>query len=320
MAQEQKRTKPTLDGFITVHLDAELHQDVHAFLTYCNTKKISYKWSSTNTWTMKSKGKSIGLISVNDEHWTVGVSFIELIQYDDLIMKENLQSDILDKLRRCTNCNSYCVPGYTDIILKKQYRGLCRAMFFLDNKTCVNFTNPNAEAIKKVKRMIEFMLAIVHGTTKHPIFDSGTIGLTRIDNRSCVNNVKDVHGNLIVNQITSKTSIDKLFDGKYDTYARFWVNENSYELVLYMNEPITLTMYSFVTAATLQVPGSWKLYGAKSLDGGWVLLDEQDCFPKPVTSYTERAFSITASEAYQLYRFVFAKCKFDLSQVHFFVR
>jgi hypothetical protein len=135
-----------------------------------------------------------------------------------------------------------------------------------------------------------------------------------------VNGITDAQDNPIVNQITSKTGINNLYDGKYDTYARFWASENSYDLVLHLNQPITLEMYSFVTTSTLQVPGNWKLYGAESLDGGWVLLDEHDCFPKPVISYTEKAFSINASEAYQLYRFVFAKCKFDLSQVHFFVR
>jgi hypothetical protein len=184
----------------------------------------------------------------------------------------------------------------------------------------VNFNNPKTEDINKVKRMIEFKLAIVHGTSNRPIFNSDTNGLTRINNRLCVNGITDAQDNPIVNQITSKTGINNLSDGKYDTYARFWVNENSYDIVFHVNEPTVVMMYSFVTASALQVPGSWKLYGAESLNGSWTLLDEQDYFPKPVTSYTEKAFSINAPKAYQLYRFIFAKCKFDLSQVHFYVR
>jgi hypothetical protein len=320
LAQEQSRTKPLLEDFITIHLDDRLQQDVLAFLSYCKTKKISYKWSSTNTWTMKSKGKSIGLISVSDGNWTVGVGFVELIQYDDFIVKENLQYDILNKLRRCTNCNPYCTPGYNETILGKQHRNLCRAMYFLDEKTCINCKNPNAEEIDRIQRMIDFRLSISHGTSNRPIFDTKTNGLTRIDNYSCIVDVTDLHGNPIVNQITSRSGINNLFDGKFDTYTRFWTNENSYEIMLRLNKPIAISMYGFVTAATLQILGSWKLYGAESLNGSWFMLDEQDSFPKPITSYTEKAFMIETSGAYQFYRFAFSKCKFDLSQIHIYTR
>jgi len=274
LAQKQRITKPELEDFIAANLNNELQQDAIAFLAYCNMKKILYKWSSTNTWTMKSKGKSIGLISVESGSWTVGVGFIELIQYDDFIVNENLHNDILNNIRRCTNCNPFCAPGYTELILGKQYRNLCRAMYYLDEKTCINFTNPNIEAIDKAKRMIDFRLALSNGTTNRPIFDPAINGLNRIDNTLCVNGVTDLQGNKIMNQTTSGAGISNLFDGKYNSYARFWANENSYDIVLQLNEPVALTMYSFVTASTLQVPDSWKLYGAKSLNGAWTLLDE----------------------------------------------
>jgi len=89
--------------------------------------------------------------------------------------------------------------------------------------------------------------------------------------------------------------------------------------MLQLNEPLELIKYSFVTSLQLQVPDSWKLYGAASINEHWTLLDEQDGFPKPVTSYTERAFSIDAPQKYQYYRFEFKKCKFDLSQVHLYI-
>jgi len=319
IAQQQARTKPKLEEFIAAHLSDGLQQDVLVFLEYCKTKKVSYQWSSTNTWTLKAKGKGIGLISICDAGWTVCVGFVELIQYDDFIEKENLQSDILSHLRHCTNCNAHCTPGYTQEILGKQYRRLCRAMFFLDKKVCLNFTNPNTTAMDKIKRMIDFRLVLSHGTANRPILDPSTEGLTRIDNTQRITGVTDLQGNPIKNQITSGASINNLFDGKYSSYARFWANENSFDIVLQLDKPIELTKYSLVTSSQLQVPDSWKLYGAAAPNELWTLLDEQDKFPKPVTSYTERAFSIDAPEKYLYYRFVFKKCKFDLSQIHLYL-
>jgi len=319
LAQEQARTKPKLEEFIAVHLNDELQRNLLVFLEYCATKKISYKWSSTNTWTLKYKSKSIGLIHVSDANWTIGVGFVELIQYDDFIVEESLQNDILDNIRHCTGCNTYCAPGYSQEILGKQYRKLCRAIYFLDGKVCINFTNPHAKSMDKIKRMIDFRLAIPHGTAKRPVFDPAADGLTRINNNVHITGITDLHGNPIKNEITSKSSIDKLFDGKYDSYARFWANENSYDIVIQLNEPIKFTKYSFVTSLQLQVPDSWKLYGTTSLNEHWTLIDEQARFPKPVTSYTERVFTIDAPKTYQYYRYVFKKCKFDLSQVHLYL-
>ena len=329
LAQAQRRTKPKLEDFIATALGDELQQDVLAFLAFCKTKKISYPWSSTNTWTLKAKGKSIGLIWVGDKEppeqydytrWAVGVGFTELHQYDDFIVKENLQSIIWDSLMYCTHCNTYCEPGYTGKILGRTYRNLCRAMYILDGKTCINFENPDTEAIEKAKRIIDFRLALPHGTANRPILDPVTDELTCIDNPLQVNGITDLQGNPILNRITSKSKIENLFDGEYDSYARFWANENSYDIVFQLNEPAELVMYSFVTSFQLQVPDSWKFYGAASQNEPWTLLDEQDEVPKPVTSYTEKAFNIGMPGTYRYYRFSFERCKFDLSQIHLFAQ
>ena len=328
LAQEQRRAKPKLEAFISTHLSGELQQDVLSFLDYCKIKKVSYPWSSTNTWTLKAKSKSIGLIWIGSveapeqydyTRWAVGVGFAELYQYDDFIVKENLQNIIFDSLMYCDNCNDYCTPGYTGKILGKEYRNLCSSMYILDEKTCIKLDRPDAEAIERVKRIIDFRLALPHGTVNRPIFDPITVGLARIDNKLRVSGVTDLQGNPIQNRITSKSKIENLFDGTYDSYARFWANENSYDIVFQLDKPAKLAMYSLVTASNLQVPNSWKLYGAIDENGMWTLLDEQDEFSKPVTSYTEKAFKIGVSEVYRYYRFTFDRCKFDLSQVHFYI-
>ncbi|MCL2286180.1 MAG: hypothetical protein FWC32_07415 [Firmicutes bacterium] len=331
LSQEQRRIRPALEEFIVSRLSSEMQQDVLAFLDYCKSKKILCPWRSTNTWTMKVKGKSIGLIwlggdkvdgLVNNEtshenRWSVGVSFVELFQYDDFIIKENLQGFMLSKIKDCTDCNPFCAPGYTKKILGETYRNTC-SLSILDANTCINFSNPDAEAIEKVKRIIDFRLAILHGTNKRPIFDPATKNLTRIDNKLRVSEVTDLQGNPFYGGKSDK--IDNLLNGHYKNYARFGINENSCNVVFKLYEPAQIAMYSFVTCFQLQVPNRWKFFGASSKKGPWVLLDEQNEFPQPVTSYTEKAFVINAPGIFQYYRLNFKKCKFDLSQVHLYTR
>jgi len=322
LAQEQRKAKPKLEDFIAAHLNSGLQQDVLAFMDYCKAKKIPYPWSSTNTWTLKAKGKTLGGICIdNVDGWAVWLHLTELQQYDDFIREENLQSFILSGIKCCTGCNAYCAPGYTGRILGKEYHHLCRSMYIVDrNDQCLELRNPDAEAIAKIKRIIDFSLALSHGTANRPIFDPATEGLTRVDNKLHISGISDLQGKPIQNQITSSSKISNLFDGKYDSYARFWANENSYELVFQLNEPAELEMYGLVTGFQLQVPDRWRLYGAVSPNEPWLLLDKRDEFPKPVTSYTEKAFKIRAPGVYRRYRFSFDRCKCDLSQIHLYTQ
>ena len=317
IAKEQMRTKPPLEDMIA-GFDSKIQQSVLAFLEYCKEKKISYPWTSTNTWTLKAKGKSLGGICIDGENsWAVWLHLTELFQYDDFVAQEKLEKAIQHSIKRCTNCNTFCAPGYTDIILGKGYRNLCRGMYIVDrDEHCIDFKEPDAKAIDRAKRIIDFRLAVSHGTANRPIYDPATDGLARIDNPQRISNVSDLQGNLFQGRPNDK--VDYLFDGKYDTYTRFFTSENSYDVLFQLDEPVTLRMYSLVTGAQPQVPDSWKLYGAAS-DGLWVLLDEQGQFPKPVTSYTEKAFAIGTPASYQNYRLTFERCKFDLTQVHLYL-
>ena len=338
ISQKQLKTKPKLEDFIATHLNDDLQQDVLAFLDYCKSKKISYPWSSTNTWTLKAKSKSIGSIWIGGEKWingkrvtgdlndgsgwTVGTWYTELLQYTDFFEKENLQSVFLNSLKRCSKCSSGC-PPYTVKIFGKEYRNICRSKY-LDRDTCIQFKNPDAEATEQIKRIIDFRLAISHGTANRPIFDPDAAGLTRVDNKLRVSDVSDLQGNPFPGRPNEK--IDCLFDGKYDSYARFAAfllgedSKNSYDVVFQLDALVELKMYSLVTGLRLDVPDKWALYGADSKEGPWKLLDKRDEFPRPVTNYTEKAFTIGAPGAYRCYRFNFEGSHFVLSQVHLYTK
>ena len=242
ISQEQRKTKPKLEDFIAAHLNAEWQQDVLTFLDYCKDKKISYPWSSKNTWTLKSKGKSIGLIWIggdkwvdgkwvsdnleDDSGWAVGVGYSELLHYSDFIEKENLQDIFLTSLKRCSKCSSGC-PPYTVKILGKEYYNICRSRF-LDRDTCIHFKNHDAKAFQSIQKIIDFKLGISYGTKTRPIFDPITEGMTRVDNKLRVSGISDLQGNPFPGRRGEK--IDYIFDGKYSSYARF-------EFFLFGDEP-----------------------------------------------------------------------------------
>jgi len=77
-------------------------------------------------------------------------------------------------------------------------------------------------------------------------------------------------------------------------------------------------MYGLVTSMRPSTPTGWTLYGKNSKSDSWTKLDRQDEFPKPVTSYTEKAFEINTPGLYQYYKITFEGRHFMISQVHLY--
>ena len=317
LAQEQRRTKPKLDDIITsrASMDEEAKQVAFAFLDYCNAKNITYKWSSTNRWNLNAKGKRIGYIGIgvrkhDDNSWNIIIGLSELLQYEDFIQKEGLAEVICNNIHYCEGCNKV-VCSRSATILGKEYHNLCGVG--------VCFKNPDAKALKSVKKILDFRLNISHETARRPILDPVTDGLHCINNKLRVSGVSDLQGN-------SNVNMDNLFDGKYKSYCyvgpyeSFMLTGDRHNIVFQLDRPVELQMYSFVTGLRLDVPDKWALYGAESKDGPWVLLDAQDGFPTPVTLYTEKAFKINTPKTYQYFQITFESGYFVLSQVHLYTR
>jgi hypothetical protein len=97
IAQEQRRTKPRFEDIIESResMSDDEKQIAFAFLEYCNAKKITYTWSSTNRWNLRAKGKIIGYICIgvrsrDDNSWRILLDMKELLQYEDFIQEVGL--------------------------------------------------------------------------------------------------------------------------------------------------------------------------------------------------------------------------------------
>ena len=317
IAQEQRRTKPKFEDIVATRasMSDEEKQIAYAFLEYCNAKEVTYTWSSTNRWNLKTKGKIIGYICIgirsrDDNSWRILLDLKELLQYEDFIQKEGFAEVIYNNVNYCERCNHKNPCFGSETILGKKFNNICGV--------CVSFKNPNLEALDNAKKIIDFRLVLSHGTANRPIFDTITAGLTRIDNKLRISGISDLEGNINEN-------MTNLFDDKYNSYLYTGAYEhmlvgNSHNIVFELNEPSELKMYGLVTGLRLDVPNSWTLYGAVSKDGEWILLDERDEFPNPVTLYTEKAFEIYKPKAYQYYRITLNGSYFVLSQIHLYTK
>ena len=317
IAQEQKRTKPIFEDIVAsrASMSKEEKQVAFTFLDYCNAKNITYKWSSTNRWTLKAKSKTIGYICIgvrsrDDNSWRILLDLKELLQYEDFIQKEGLAELICNNVNYCEKCNHINPCHGSATILGKEFRNICGV--------CVSFKNPDTEALNNACKIIDFRLALSHGTANRPIFAPTTNGLTRIGNKLLVNGISDLEG-------STNENMGNLFNGKYNNYFYAGPYEHmstgdSHNIVFELDTPVELKAYSLVTGLRLDVPNGWALYGATSKDGAWTLLDSQTEFPKPVMLYTEKAFNIIMPKVYQYYRITLDGSHFVLSQIHLYTK
>jgi len=159
-------------------------------------------------------------------------------------------------------------------------------------------------------------LAIPRGTAARPLYDLITEGLIRIDNKHVIG-VMDPEGNTDAN-------MNFLFDGKYDRYyyagpyGEFKSKRTSHDIIFELDKPTELLMYGFVTSMRTDAPQKWALYGKLSVNDSWNKLDEYKEFPKPITSYTEKAFKISNPVTYKYYRITLEGWIFMLSQIHLY--
>lgn len=320
IAQEQKKTKPALEHMIAANLDADLGQNALAFLEYCKRKKVSYLWHSTNCWNLTTKGKCIGSIYLGgvrtasrcgDNAWFIQADLRGLLQYDDFIAEEGITDFILKNVTRCVKCDAACKKTFTATILGKDFKNVC------NDGMGIRCKNPDVETVRNIQRVLDYRLALPCGTANRPIFDPAAGGLVRVDNKLRVQWVTDLDG-------VSDENMDNLFDGKYNRYynvkpyGQLKAKEGIHDVIIGLDAPAEVKMYSLVTGMRFDVPRRWTLYGSASKDGAWTQLDVRDEFPAPIAHYAEKAFPIDAPKAYQYYRFTFEGRFFMLSQVHLY--
>ena len=75
-------------------------------------------------------------------------------EYEDEIIGENLQELVWGGLWRCKACGNGCSPGVDKTMLKKEFKSLCHGIFYA-NRNWIWFYDPDEAAVKGAKRLLE---------------------------------------------------------------------------------------------------------------------------------------------------------------------
>ena len=179
--QEQRKTKPEIDGFITEYLDGDLKANALEFVAWLRANKMPPRWGGRiNTWRSVCKSKQICTIQINVLHmtgghrgffddrpghppcWVIRPWLDNRESYRESIMEGGLQDLIWNHARHCVfsektttpglGCNpgKTCAPGRDVTVLGKTVTNNCCGYFSMQ------VWNPDEVTISGVKRLLEF--------------------------------------------------------------------------------------------------------------------------------------------------------------------
>ena len=319
--KEQKSGNNKIETFIPVFV-AENEQGIALDLVaWFRKNKMAPGWSGvSNAWNANCKGKAICKISLlndgwsadNHSTWNVLLYLENIHEYEDSIIREELQEIILSRISKCTYCLSgtkHCAGGFVKTVLGKEYKGICYSYCY------PMIYDPDTAMIDNIQKLIGMeQKARVNKpalplptpsveTTLSPL----TANYTRLDNLKCVSG------------ISGKTkSINKIFDGTYDDD---YGSRNSSDVQFQLDKPETLRMYGIVTGESKDLPVEWTLYGYDDESGQWAELDKQARTSiTPIAMHTEYAFEIATPGKHQQYKLnIKSKGYVQFTQLHLYV-
>ena len=177
--QQQKAIKPLIEDIIPEYLDGDMRDLALDFVAHMRSNKMKPAWILTNQWKAIYKGKNLCRISLStwwnppkkDTKWVVTAYLMHLNDYEETVIRENLQHFLWDNVFYCVHkpteslppvearnhaltlpCNIWnCAPGKSITVCGKEMTNICRN----GNRQYFWFRNPDKAAIDAIKRLLE---------------------------------------------------------------------------------------------------------------------------------------------------------------------
>jgi len=162
LAQAQQQAKPKIEDAILELLDGDNQQNALNFVAYLRTNKLTPRWTATNAWGVKYKGKNLISIRINGnaepkvyyglEHgaWHIGHWYLNEwllnnpTEFEDLSNCDKFKAFIWANLYPCKHCLS-CKPGHSRTYFGKRFESVC----------AFRVENPNADGLEFAKKLLE---------------------------------------------------------------------------------------------------------------------------------------------------------------------
>ena len=163
LAEQQQKTKPKIEDVIVEILDGERQQNALNFVAYLREQKLNPRWTATNAWGIKYKGKNLINIRVSKEgsncyklapiSWHIGGWYIDewllnnVENFKDLVECDEFKELVWANLNYCNGC-AKCKPGTNKSLFGKDFDSLCYGFFLLDN--------PDINTLEWAKKLLEY--------------------------------------------------------------------------------------------------------------------------------------------------------------------
>jgi len=168
LAEQQQKTKPKIEDAIAELLEGERQQNALDFVAYLRVQKLNPRWTATNAWWVKYKGKNIISIRLHGNHgakvyyglapgswhighWYLGEWFLNNPEkFKDMVNCDNFKEFIWSHMHPCKHCLS-CKPGHSAIYFGKAFNSVCG----------LRVENPNVDELDFVKMLLNCKVKMV---------------------------------------------------------------------------------------------------------------------------------------------------------------
>jgi len=170
----QRELKPKVEDVIPLLVQKNVQETALEFIAWLRENKMSPSWSGVhNSWDSKCKGSTICKISLWDK-FTITPYLVNIIDYEHLILRENIEGYVLDNVIYCSHadkherpkdappvkhfgleypCNRWnCAPGKDIFLCGTEIKNKCCN----SNRRVYWFENPNPKEVEALKKLILF--------------------------------------------------------------------------------------------------------------------------------------------------------------------
>ena len=146
-----KADKPKIEDVVSSVLDGDVLSDALKFIAYLKENRINPQWAAENVWKVSYKSYSVCFIRLYGAAAHHGLKagswhIVPLIgDYEDSCLSDNFKEIVWANKTTCAKCGQCALK--LDKIFGKEYDYAC--------EKAIVFTNPNAEALECVKKLLE---------------------------------------------------------------------------------------------------------------------------------------------------------------------
>ena len=162
LAKAQQKTKPNIEDIMNENLDGDILKNALGFVGFLRANKMTPRWTATNAWWVKYKGKNLISIRVGPKelvswgyglvarswhigHWNLHEWFLNHPEkYHELINCDNFKAFVWAHLYPCKHCMC-CAPGHDGVYLGKKFNSVCG----------FRVENPEIDELELAKKLLE---------------------------------------------------------------------------------------------------------------------------------------------------------------------